>query len=158
MLWLLRHAEAADGRPDEARPLTPRGIHQARAAGLALARLGVSFDTCLTSPKRRALETARLACQALGLEPITEPALAGGSYNPERLAAGFDEVLLVGHNPTISIALGDLTGARVSLRKAGLAAVRRGELVLLLTPRELFAIAGVEAGADAGAAGEAEGA
>ncbi len=36
MLWLLRHAEAADGTPDDDRPLTERGIMQAEDAGQAL--------------------------------------------------------------------------------------------------------------------------
>lgn len=144
MLWLLRHAEAADGRPDEARPLTPRGLEQARIAGLALERLGVTLDLCLTSPKRRAMETARLACEPLGVEVTVESAIAGAGYDPERLAAGYDDVMLVGHNPAMSAVLGDMTGARVHLRKGGIAAVKRGELILLMTPTELAAIAGAE--------------
>lgn len=143
MLWLLRHAEAADGRPDEARPLTPRGIEQARIAGIALAKLGVKLDNCLSSPKRRAMETAQLACEPLGVQIITEPAIAGSGYDPERLAAGLGEAMLVGHNPSMSTVLYDMTGARAHLRKGGIAAVQRGELILLLTPRELAAIAGV---------------
>ena len=39
MIWLLRHGEAADGDPDEQRPLTELGEKQARAAGVALAKL-----------------------------------------------------------------------------------------------------------------------
>ena len=144
MLWLLRHAEAADGHPDEARPLTARGIEQARIAGLALARLGIKLDICLSSPKRRAMETAQLACEPLAVEVVTEAAIAGASYEPERLAAGFADAMLVGHNPSMSNVLRDMTGARVRLRKGGLAAVKGGELLLLLTPTELAAVAGVE--------------
>lgn len=143
MLWLLRHAEAAEGRPDEARPLTPRGIEQARTAGLALARLGVPIESCLSSPKRRAMETAKLACEPLGVEIITEAQLSGSMYDPERLAAGLGETMLVGHNPSMSNVLRDMTGARAHLRKGGIAAVQRGELILLITPTELAAIAGV---------------
>jgi phosphohistidine phosphatase len=58
VIWLLRHAEAADGLPDDERPLTERGIRQAGAAGRALARLDASIDACLTSPKLRAVQTA----------------------------------------------------------------------------------------------------
>jgi phosphohistidine phosphatase len=142
MLWLLRHAEAAEGRPDEARPLTPRGLDQARIAGLALSRMGIKLDSCLSSPKRRAMETAQLACEPLGVEIVKEPALGGSTYDPERLAAGLGDVMLVGHNPSISTVLRDMTGARVHLRKGGIAAVQRGELVVLMTPRELEAMAG----------------
>jgi phosphohistidine phosphatase len=144
MLWLLRHAEAAEGHPDEARPLTPRGIEQARIAGMALGRLGVKLDVCLSSPKRRAMETAQLACEPLGVELVAEAAIAGGTYDPERLAAGLGNAMLVGHNPSMSDVLRDMTGARVRLRKGGIAAVKGGELLLLMTPTELAAIAGVE--------------
>ena len=142
MLWLLRHAEAAEGRPDEARPLTTRGIRQAEIAGIAMQRLGIHLDTCLSSPKRRTMETAALACEPLGLEILAEPALAGPDWDGEQLAAGQGDVLLVGHNPSMSDALRALTGARVQMKKGGLAAVRRGELVVLMTPNELGMIAG----------------
>jgi len=68
MLWLLRHADAASGSPDSERPLTERGIRQAQAAGRALERLGVWVDVCLTSPRQRALETARIATERIGAE------------------------------------------------------------------------------------------
>ena len=142
MLWLLRHAQAADGFPDEARPLTELGIAQAEAAGRALGRLGVSLDVCLTSPKRRAVETAKLACASLGVEVTVEPALAGESFDAEALAAGLDEVMLVGHDPSMSMALSELTGARARMRKGGLAAIKKRELVTLMRPAELAAIAG----------------
>lgn len=144
MIWLLRHAHAAPGHPDEARPLTAKGLAQARAAGLALERLGVKLDTCLSSPKTRALDTARLACEPLGLEVVVESALTGAPFDPATVAAGYGDVLLVGHNPSITQALRDATGARAPLRKAGLAAIDGDRLVLLLTPAELGAIAGVE--------------
>ncbi|MET0750644.1 MAG: phosphoglycerate mutase family protein, partial [Solirubrobacterales bacterium] len=60
MIWLLRHGDAADHAADDAsRPLTGKGKRQARTAGAALAALGVGIDACLTSPKLRAVETAR---------------------------------------------------------------------------------------------------
>jgi len=143
VIWLLRHADAAEGQPDEERPLTPRGVEQSRIAGAALAKLGVHLDVCLSSPKVRAMATAQLACEPLGVEIVTEPAIAGASYDPERLAAGLGDVMIVGHNPSMSIVVHDMTGARVRLRKAGLAAVEHGELLLLMTPRHLAAIAGL---------------
>jgi phosphohistidine phosphatase len=142
MLWLLRHAEAADGVPDDDRPLTERGIAQARDAGLALAALGANLELCLTSPKRRALETARLACEALDLEPVIEPALSGQPFDAVALMAGLNEVLLVGHDPSFSLTVHDLTGAQARMRKGGLAGIQKGELVVLMRPRELAAIAG----------------
>jgi phosphohistidine phosphatase len=141
MIWFLRHAEAEPGSPDEERRLTQKGEEQARTAGRALAKLGVEFDLCLTSPRVRAEQTARLACQFLDVEIRIEPRLSGGPFDPEDLAAGLDEVLLVGHDPDFSMAVHDLTGAQVRMKKGGLAAVSKGELVVLTRPRELRTIA-----------------
>ena len=142
MLWLLRHGDAAEGSPDAERPLTEKGKEQARAAGRALKKLGVQPGACLTSPKMRAVDTARLACEELGIEPQHEPKLAGGPFDPEALAAGLgDDVLLVGHDPDFSMAIHSLTGAQVRMKKGGLAAVEKGELKVLLRPVETRAIA-----------------
>jgi phosphohistidine phosphatase len=142
VLWLLRHGDAAEGSPDAERPLTDKGERQARAAGNALARLGVKVDACLTSPKLRAAETARLACEPLGIEPQHEPKLAGGPFDAEALAAGLgDNVLLVGHDPDFSMAVHALTGAQVRMKKGGLAGVEKGELMVLLRPKDTQRIA-----------------
>lgn len=142
MLWLLRHGEAEDGSPDSERPLTEKGERQSRDAGRALAAMGVELDACLTSPKVRADQTARLACEALGVEPQHEPKLAGGPFEAEQLAAGLgDAVMLVGHDPDFSMAIHAMTGAQVRLKKGGLAGIDTGELIVLLRPRELSAIA-----------------
>ncbi|MET0511640.1 MAG: histidine phosphatase family protein [Thermoleophilaceae bacterium] len=145
MLWLLRHGDAAEGSPDAERPLTEKGERQSRAAGRALAALGVRIDACMTSPKVRAADTAKLACEALGIEPQLEPKLAGGPFDAEALAAGLgDNVLLVGHDPDFSMAVHALTGAQVRMKKGGLAGVEKGELKTLLRPLELSAIAGTD--------------
>jgi phosphohistidine phosphatase len=155
-LWLLRHAEAEPHgtREDSRRGLTERGEHQARAAGIALARLGASFETVLFSPKVRARQTAELAAEAW---PEAE---RGRLVMHAGLAAGFDgaqaldaiaglgpdgRLLLVGHEPDMSRVLADLTGARADVKKGGVAVVRLegagGELLALMRPRELALIA-----------------
>jgi phosphohistidine phosphatase len=146
-LWLLRHGEAEPHghAPDADRQLTDRGRDQSRAAGRALAALGVEVHMALTSPKARALQTAELACEALGVEPVEHDALAEGFDGGEALAllagAGDQRVLVVGHEPDLSQVVHDLTGARIDLKKGGVAALRmdgaRGELIALLRPREL---------------------
>ena len=143
MIWLLRHGEAADGSPDADRPLTEEGERQSRTAGRALKRMAVPLEVCLTSPKVRALDTARLACEEIGrVEVSVEDALRSGPFDPRDLAAGLDHVLLVGHDPDFSMAVHSLTGAQVRMKKGGLAGIAKGELVVLLRPRELEAIAG----------------
>jgi len=141
MIWLLRHGEAADGSPDAERPLTEKGERQARWAGEALKRSGATIDACLASPKLRAADTARLACELLGVEVQLEPKLAGGPVNAEELAAGLGDVLLVGHDPDFSAAIHAMTGAQVRMKKGGIAGVDTGELIVLMRPTELKAMA-----------------
>ena len=147
-LWLLRHGEAEPhgARPDAERRLTPRGEDQARTAGAALAALELTFQHVYTSPKVRARETAVLAAESLGVEPIEIAGLAEGfgAEDARELlgtAAADERVLIVGHNPDFEQIVHDLTGARVDFKKGGVAGVRldgtRGELVALLRPREL---------------------
>jgi phosphohistidine phosphatase len=149
-LWLLRHGEAVphDATADDAdRPLTPRGEEQSRTAGEALKALEVQFHAVYTSPKVRARDTARLACEALGCEPIVhEPLREGfdaGDARELMLSVGDEQrVLVVGHNPDFPQVIHDVTGARVELKKGGIAAIRDGQLIALLRPRELDRICG----------------
>ena len=142
VIWLLRHGEAEDGSPDAERRLTDDGRQQARTAGDALARLGVEFDACVTSPKVRARDTARLACEPLGVEVSEDDRLEAGPFDVGEVTEGRgDEVLLVGHDPDFSMAVHSETGAQVRLPKGGIAAIDRGELKVLLRPQELAALA-----------------
>ena len=80
-LWVLRHGETEwnaeerlQGHLDSA--LTPTGLAQARAQGDILARAGVPKDArVLSSPSPRALRTAEIAVNALGLPIETDPRL-----------------------------------------------------------------------------------
>jgi phosphohistidine phosphatase len=143
VIWLLRHGDAEDGSPDEQRKLTDKGEDQARAAGVALAALGVEPAACLSSPRVRAADTAKLACEPLGTEVELDEALSGGPFDPQELVAGRDgDVILVGHEPDFSEAVERLTGARVKLKKGGVAAIEDGQLHLLLRPKDLAALGG----------------
>jgi phosphohistidine phosphatase len=142
VIWLLRHGDASDDAHDDAsRPLTEKGARQARVAGEAMAALGAEVETCLTSPKLRARDTARIACEALGVEVEETEALRGGDFDPQELAAGRGDALLVGHEPDFSRAIQAATGARVELKKGGLAAIDGGVLVTLLRSPQLKRIA-----------------
>ena len=125
-----------------ARRLTAKGERQSQLAGLALARLDVVHRACLASPKVRAEATARLACAGLGVDVEIEQALRGGDFDPDELAAGRGNVLLVGHEPDFSRAIQRSTGARVALKKGALAAIEDGVLISLLRPAQIRAIAG----------------
>ena len=142
MIWLLRHGEAEEGSPDFDRRLTPNGEEQARAAGEALKRLGEHLDRCVTSPRVRARDSARLACEALGVEVSEDERLEGGPFDIDEVAGDYGEdVVLVGHDPDFSIAIHDATGAQVRMPKGALAGIDRGELKVMLRPKEIRAIA-----------------
>jgi phosphohistidine phosphatase len=141
VIWLLRHGDAADGSPDAERPLTEKGERQARNAGRALKRLGVELQACFASPKVRARDTARIACEELGCQFNEEPALQGGPFDVRDIVGDLDEVLLVGHDPDFSMAVHSLTGAQVRMKKGGMAGISKGELSVMLRPAEIEAIA-----------------
>jgi phosphohistidine phosphatase len=142
VIWLLRHGDAEDRADDDSsRRLTSKGERQSVAAGVALAALDAGIEACLTSPKVRALETARIACEALGIRPEVTEALRGGDFDLADLAAGRGTVLLVGHEPDFSRAIQMATGARVEMKKGGLAAIDGAALTSLLRPGQLRRIA-----------------
>jgi phosphohistidine phosphatase len=151
-LWLLRHGEAIphDAKPDFDRELTPRGERQSVAAGEALARLGLEFVACYTSPLVRAAGTADLACVPLNVKPEKRDAIGKGfdADTVRELLAEHDDgarILVVGHNPSFEQVVLDLTGARIDFKKGGVAAVRvtggSAELLALMRPRELESLA-----------------
>src|SRR4051812_49509427 len=125
-LWLLRHGEAVphDEAPDDERELTDRGRDQSRAAGHALSALEVEVHLCFTSPKVRARETAELACDFLGVEPIDDDSLAEGFDGEAALdlmgaAGAAPRGLAVGPAPHLSPGGFDPTGGRGRLQKGG---------------------------------------
>ena len=143
VIYLLRHGDAEHGDGDDAaRQLSAKGERQARAAGQALAAMGAEIDACLTSPRVRAAETARLACESLGLKAEIANELRGGDFDAPALAAGRGDVLLVGHEPDFSRQAARLTGANLKMRKGGLVIVDGSTLLALLRPADLAAIAG----------------
>jgi phosphohistidine phosphatase len=149
MVWLLRHGDAEEAAEDDAaRRLTEQGERQAEVAGRALDAIDAGISACLTSPKVRARDTARIVCRGLGVAIEETDLLRGGDFDLQEVAGeaaagggGGRDVLLVGHEPDLSHAVAAATGARVKLRKGGLAAVEDGTLIALLTPGHLGAIA-----------------
>ena len=100
ILW--RHAEAEDGMPDLARPLTQKGVKQAQRMAAWLERQLPERCRILVSPAARAQETAR----ALGRRFRTVEDIAPGATAAAVLAAcdwpaARETTLVVGHQPTL---------------------------------------------------------
>ena len=150
ILYFLRHGKAgsAAAMNDDARELTDDGVAALRAAAPLWRRLNLRPDVVLTSPLPRARRTAELLCEALGGSPVEDARLApGASWGDmaRAMAAHADarRVMFVGHEPDLSAAVAELTGAAsVRMRKGGLACVEfygtpepgGGEIAWLLDP------------------------
>ena len=110
-LFLVRHAEAAPGEPDELRPLTAAGRGVARDLGERLAT--EHPDAVVSSPLLRARETAEQIARAAGLTPEADERLAPGATAEDLKAAVAgrgDIVVAIGHQPDCSAILLVLTG------------------------------------------------
>lgn len=112
-LYLVRHAEAAPGEPDELRPLTPEGRRQARHVAERLAGSDPAPAAVICSPLLRARETADPIARALGLEPEADERLAPGATAEDARAAVAgrgDAVVVVAHQPDCGRIAAELTG------------------------------------------------
>lgn len=112
-LYLVRHAEAAPGEPDELRVLTPAGRGAANALGERLAADGVRPDAVLTSPLLRARETAEALARPAGLSATPDDRLKPGATAEDvrGAVAGLGEtVVVVAHQPDCGRIAAALTG------------------------------------------------
>jgi phosphohistidine phosphatase len=112
-LFVIRHAEAAPGDPDDMRSLTPEGREQARALGERLAREGVRLDALISSPLLRARETAAALARALSVPAETDDRLAPGATADDVLALTVsrgETVAIIGHQPDCGEIVSALTG------------------------------------------------
>jgi phosphohistidine phosphatase len=155
-IWLLRHAvaeeRAASGK-DADRALTPGGLERARRVAKGLAALEPGIRLVVTSPYRRAKETAEPAARVLGVELRESRALEPASDPGEILAelAGKEQaVLLVGHEPHLGALLGRLVsgggGLEIPMKKAAVARIelegKSGTLRALLPAKVLERVGG----------------
>ena len=135
-LVIVRHAKAERpaGVADEDRPLTRRGHADAAAAGAWLAARGYRPDLVLCSPARRTRQTWRAVAAALTASGAPEVHFDDALYHGDtkdaldllrRVPATARSVLLVGHNPTVSmlssLLAGGTDGDSDGLRTSGIA-------------------------------------
>lgn len=129
-LFVIRHGIAEDagpGQDDASRELTDDGERKLKKIVKGLRRLGVDFDRILTSPWRRATQTA-IALQPLCEDPPLSTDLLAQSPKAELLAliAELNETTaVVGHEPWLGeliawLAFGDTRhGEALQLKKGG---------------------------------------
>jgi phosphohistidine phosphatase len=143
-LYLLRHAQAdarVDGQDHPDRALTPKGMRQAQAVGAFARANGLQVDLALSSPYRRARETLEHAAETWPLpQPtaqadwlcIDTPTLQWLAGLRTLRAHGLGRVLLVGHEPDLSLAIAALLGTP----RADAVKMRKGALACLSLPDE----------------------
>lgn len=161
IVYFLRHASAGqskkDPAADEKRPLDKEGIDQCRYVGRWLAAINVQIEVVISSPLKRASQTASLVSNEIGHEGklVLHPAL-----RPEAAYEDFrelleenskrDAIMVVGHNPNFSRFLsllisGSTADTCVDLKKAAIAKVdvtgrMRGVLGWCIVPKIVRAI------------------
>ncbi|MGA7043458.1 MAG: phosphohistidine phosphatase SixA [Nitrososphaeraceae archaeon] len=160
-LFILRHGEAgkklATGNRDFERSLTVTGQKEVADIAKSLKDLGIKFDFILTSPLKRAHQTAAIVSKVFKnekkMEDWNELRPEGNRLELYRKLSQFKQqssVLLVGHEPYLSDMVSEIIfdgkGRHVVIKKAGLARIGitssappklQGELKWLLTPRHM---------------------
>ena len=112
-LYLVRHADAAPGEPDELRSLTAEGRDQARQLGERLRADGVEPDAVLTSPLLRARETGELLCGADGITAEADERFAPGATADqvrEAVAGRGEHVVVIAHQPDCGRIAAEIAG------------------------------------------------
>jgi phosphohistidine phosphatase len=155
LLYFLRHASAGktmlNPKKDERRPLDEEGILQARYVGRMLANLDVQVDQIISSPLKRARQTASLVANELAFEAAVQ---MDDALRPEAEFEQFqsmlsryrkyEAVMVVGHNPSFTEFLSKSISAaggpaQIEFKKGAVARVemngRAGTLVWLITPK-----------------------
>ena len=111
LVYFLRHASAGQKKlkNDDKRPLDKEGIEQSGHIGRLLSALDVQPDLVISSPLKRAMQTASLVANELGyeekiqVEPSLRPAASYDSFRELlRHCAKLESIIVVGHNPNLS--------------------------------------------------------
>jgi phosphohistidine phosphatase len=164
-IYILRHASAGVRRAnpilDRKRPLDKEGKRSCLQLAHVLNLMDLQFDLIVSSPLKRSMQTASLVGTETGYEAkvLSSSALAPEATYTQfrkllRECADRENLLLVGHNPNLTLFLGsllmpaasgaDIGVASVRLRKGSLARISqtRGPATLqwMLDPRTIRAL------------------
>ncbi len=160
-IYLVRHSNAVEpGAPgyeeDSLRPLTEKGRDKMKEIAYALKALELKPDLIVSSPYLRARETAEILAKVLKYrkEPTLSDTLvpagsADGIIGEINEKYSVDELVLVGHEPCLSVLIGTLVSGNpdiaLDLKKGGVCCLsadnlrteRKAVLEWLLTPKIL---------------------
>ena len=154
IIYFLRHANAGetkkDPKKDEQRGLDATGVAQCFQVAHLFSRLELVPDVIVTSPLKRAMQTAAMVANEIGyddrlrVDKALRPEARWEDFRPMLKSYNADVVIVVGHNPNLGQFVGRIISnssnrADIDLKKGGIARVeydgRNGELQWLLTPK-----------------------
>lgn len=157
-LYVLRHAKSgwADNlQADFDRPLNQRGLNAAPFVGEVMAKRDALPDIVISSPARRAMQTAALFKESAGSnaeikydERIYEASVHALEIVVSQIDDKFESALIVGHNPGMEGLINYLTGTQEAMPTSALASinlvidewkevkVRCGKLQFIMRPGE----------------------
>lgn len=160
MLLVMRHGKSdwSAGTDDHSRPLNSRGARSAKGMGRLLNELGLNPDLVISSTAVRALTTARLAfeagqwdCELRATDDFYDADVSSVLRVIRGVDQSVDRCLVIGHNPTWSALVHELTGGNVAMKTATVAAIEThrwdllgdplygpSELVTVLQPRHFL--------------------
>lgn len=165
-IYFLRHGIAepkSDWRGEDVeRPLSAEGRQLVVEMAASLVKQQVAPDWVLTSPYARARQTAQIIAEQLEMtdKVVVDDRLAPGFGMKQltKLLRDYRDsksILLVGHGPEMGELVGEITGGRLALRKAGLAQVDlpdpkalKGRLISLMVPTPIASADEVDADSD----------
>jgi phosphohistidine phosphatase len=153
LVYFIRHANAGEKKlkNDDKRPLDKEGIEQCGYIGRLLSALDVQPELILSSPLKRAMQTASLVANELGYEekiqaePALRPAASYDGFREVLRHCGkLESIIVVGHNPNLSRFLSLLISNGSSdrwteMKKGSVArvdySVKRSTLDWMITPK-----------------------
>ena len=170
IIYFVRHASAGqkklNPKKDEKRPLDSEGVHQSTQVGRILSAMEASVDAVISSPLKRATQTAALIANEIGydgklhLENALRPEAKYDHFREMlRKYSKAEALMVVGHNPNFSEFLGRMVAenggrAHIDMKKGAAAKVeteqKRYVLNWMVTPR--LAKAAADTGVSQGSA------
>jgi phosphohistidine phosphatase len=130
-LFLLRHAKAMTGGlliPDQDRPLSERGLKDVNKLGAKLHKKEIHINLIVTSPAVRAITTAQSIANKLKMKHanfLIDPLVYGAEMTAlleliSRIAKRYDDVMIVGHNPSLTELASHIAGEPIVMSTCSL--------------------------------------
>ena len=154
-IYLMQHGEALPKEKDPEKGLSPEGKEQIELSAKALKKLGIEFDVIISSPKKRAKQTAEIVAKECGyggeivINSVFEPLASPEEAISYLKSLNKESIFVAGHLPSLAEIASRLlsdTGVSIQFQYGGVCHIsveeEKGKLIFLITPEQLRLIAG----------------